>query len=138
MASGRKKGPSTRATGFSLFDDPPVSPQIDDDRPLGEAGRQKIKKQYVELLGIRKEKLKGRILNRERINKEVEGIYFICVSCEQICHNLDEGLVEDENNEKNVCVACDKAAKSPTKQLSKADGRSHRKASKSTNKKRSR
>jgi hypothetical protein len=72
----------------------------------GRAGRRKIKRQYEELLGIRVEKLKGRILNRERINKTIEGIYFICASCRKICHNLDEGLVEDPNNLNNLCHAC--------------------------------
>ena len=70
------------------------------------AGRRKIKRQYEELLGIRIDKLRGRILNRERINKTIEGIYFICASCRKICHNLDEGLVEDPNNLNNLCHAC--------------------------------
>ncbi len=47
------------------------------------------------MLGIRIEKLKGRILNRERINKTIEGIYFICTKCMKVCHSLDEGLQED-------------------------------------------
>ncbi len=57
----------------------------DADLPKDEAGRRKIKRQYQELLGIRIEKLKGRILNRERINKTIEGIYFICVRCTRVC-----------------------------------------------------
>jgi hypothetical protein len=77
--------------------------------PRDEAGRRKIKKQYEELLGIRIEKLKGRILNRERINKTQEGIYFICFECKKICHNLDEGLIEDPENQRNLCAACAKA-----------------------------
>jgi len=74
-----------------------------------EAGRRKIKRQYEELLGIRIEKLKGRILNRERINKTIEGIYFICASCKKVCHNIDDGLVEDPNNVNNLCMPCSTA-----------------------------
>ena len=83
--------------------------QADDDQeelPKDEAGRRKIKRQYEELLGIRVEKLRGRILNRERINKTIEGIYFICASCRRVCHNVDDGLVEDPNNINNLCTAC--------------------------------
>jgi hypothetical protein len=83
--------------------------QADDDQeelPKDEAGRRKIKRQYEELLGIRVEKLRGRILNRERINKTIEGIYFICASCRKVCHNVDDGLVEDPNNINNLCNAC--------------------------------
>ena len=83
--------------------------QADDDQeelPKDEAGRRKIKRQYEELLGIRVEKLRGRILNRERINKTIEGIYFICASCRKVCHNVDDGLVEDPNNINNLCTAC--------------------------------
>lgn len=71
-------------------------------------GRRKIKRQYEDLLGIRIDKLKGRILNRERIDKALEGIYFICATCRKVCHNLDEGLVEDADNVKNVCTPCSK------------------------------
>jgi hypothetical protein len=81
----------------------------DADLPKDEAGRRKIKRQYQELLGIRIEKLKGRILNRERINKTIEGIYFICARCTKVCHSLDEGLQEDSNNENNTCAKCAKA-----------------------------
>jgi len=73
-----------------------------------EAGRRRIKKSYDELLGIRVEKLKGRVLNREKINKSIDGIYFICFQCKKICHNLDEGLVEDSQNQVNYCGACAK------------------------------
>jgi len=52
--------------------------------------------------------LKGRILNRERINKTIEGVYFICAECKKVCHNMDEGLVEDPDNVHNVCGACAK------------------------------
>jgi hypothetical protein len=69
--------------------------QEDSDLPKDEAGRRKIKRQYETLLGIRIEKLKGRILNRERINKTIEGVYFICAECKKVCHNMDDGLVED-------------------------------------------
>jgi hypothetical protein len=81
----------------------------DADLPKDEAGRRKIKRQYQELLGIRIEKLKGRILNRERINKTIEGIYFICARCTKVCHSLDEGLQEDPNNQTNTCAKCAKA-----------------------------
>jgi len=79
------------------------------DLPKDEAGRRKIKRQYEDLLGIRVEKLKGRILNRERINKTIEGVYFICFECRKVCHNMDEGLVEDPENVRNLCGACGKA-----------------------------
>jgi hypothetical protein len=77
--------------------------------PKDEAGRRKIKRQYQELLGIRIEKLKGRILNRERINKTVEGIYYICAKCMRVCHSLDDGLAEDAENRNNLCGKCRKA-----------------------------
>lgn len=48
------------------------------------------------------------MLNRERINKTIEGIYYICGECKKICHNLDEGLVEDPNNVYNLCPTCAK------------------------------
>jgi len=76
--------------------------------PSDEAGRLKIKKNYEELLGIRIEKLRGRVLNREKINKSIDGIYFICAECKKVCHNLDEGLVEDPQNQLNLCGACAK------------------------------
>ncbi len=80
--------------------------------PKDEAGRRKIKRQYEDLLGIRVDKLRGRILNRERINKTIEGVYFICGECKKVCHNMDEGLAEDPDNVHNVCGAC---AKTKTK-----------------------
>lgn len=79
------------------------------DLPKDEAGRRKIKRQYQELLGIRIEKLRGHILNRERINKTIEGIYFICDKCQKVCHSLDEGLVEDPANQRNLCSKCAKS-----------------------------
>lgn len=78
----------------------------DQDLPSDAAGRLKIKRQYEELLGIRIEKLKGRILNREKINKTIEGIYFICLECKKICHNLDEGLVQDPETQVCYCEGC--------------------------------
>src|SRR5215470_1062987 len=94
----------------NLFDDEERSEEVgeEEELPKDEAGRRKIKKRYEELLGIRIEKLKGRVLNRERINKTIEGIYFICAECKKVCHNLDEGLVEDPDNVHNVCGACAK------------------------------
>src|SRR5213083_1401365 len=113
MARARKSDKATSSSNskaFSILDD--EEQHTDDgqeDLPKDEAGRRKIKRQYEELLGIRIEKLKGRILNRERINKTIEGIYFICASCKKVCHNLDEGLVEDPNNVNNLCTACSTA-----------------------------
>jgi len=115
--SKKKSKDGSSAGGFSLFDESDSTDlDSDEDLPKDEAGRQKIKQQYVDLLGIRIGKLKGRILNRERIDKAVEGIYFICARCEQVRHNLDEGLVEDEDNVNNICVPCSKAAVAPVKQ----------------------
>src|SRR6202043_3043257 len=81
----------------------------DADLPKDEAGRRKIKRQYTDLLGIRIEKLRGKILNRERINKTIEGIYYICFDCLKVCHSLDDGLTEDTNNQQNLCGNCSKA-----------------------------
>ena len=81
----------------------------DEDLPSDEAGRRKIKKSYEELLGIRIEKLRGRILNREKINKSIDGLYFICHECKKICHNLDEGWVEEPGTQNNFCGSCAKA-----------------------------
>src|SRR5262245_36361518 len=108
-----KPAGTSKTKGFNLLED--EEPHGDDgqeDLPKDEAGRRKIKRQYEELLGIRIEKLKGRILNRERINKTIEGIYFICASCRKVCHNIDDGLVEDPNNVNNLCSAC-ASAKEP-------------------------
>ncbi len=87
----------------------------DSDLPKDETGRRKIKRQYETLLGIRIEKLKGRILNRERINKTIEGVYFICARCKKVCHNMDDGLVEDPNNVDNTCGSCEKPKKDKDK-----------------------
>lgn len=111
MARARKgdKGGS-KSKGFNLFDeDDHGADGEQEELPKDEAGRRKIKRQYEELLGIRIEKLRGRILNRERINKTIEGIYFICASCKKVCHNVDDGLVEDPNNVNNLCTACSTA-----------------------------
>jgi hypothetical protein len=106
----REKAKSKKAKGFTIFEDDEREDQDgEEELPKDEAGRRKIKRQYEDLLGIRVEKLKGRILNRERINKTNEGIYFICAECRQVCHNLDEGLIEDPDNVRNVCGQCKKA-----------------------------
>ena len=116
MARTPKKKGRAGGSGLSIFDDAePVEAADDEDLPKDEAGRAKIKQQYVDLLGIRIKKKRGNILNRERINKTLEGIYFICARCEKVCHNLDEGLVEDEKNVNNLCVACSKASQAPLK-----------------------
>lgn len=105
-----RKSARDKKKAFSVFDDEETSEVADDeDLPKDEAGRRKIKRQYSELLGIRIQKLKGRILNRERINKTIEGVYFICIDCRKVCHNMDDGLVEDPDNEANRCGACAKA-----------------------------
>lgn len=115
MARAKKKGASGNGE-FSLFDDS-ESADVDaeEDLPRDEAGRAKIKHQYVDLLGIRVQKLAGRILNRERINKTLEGIYFVCLRCRKVCHNLDEGLVEDAENKNNICTPCAKLAADSSK-----------------------
>jgi len=103
----KKKAAKSKAKkGFSILGEEGPAGNDDELLPKDEAGRLKIKRQYEDLLGIRMGKLAGRILNRERIDKTVEGIYFICVTCKKVCHNLDEGLVEDPDNARNVCVPC--------------------------------
>lgn len=92
----------------AYFDDASREEAEDEDLPSDEAGRRKIKRNYEELLGIRIEKLKGRILNREKINKNIDGLYFICFECKRICHNLDEGWVEEADTQNNYCGACAK------------------------------
>ncbi|HWP58422.1 MAG TPA: hypothetical protein VNL14_11070 [Candidatus Acidoferrales bacterium] len=110
MARAKKKtaGRDGKLKSRRSLDDVEHEEAEDQDLPSDEAGRLKIKKNYEELLGIRIEKLKGRVLNREKINKTIEGIYFICAACKRICHNLDEGLVEDPQNQNNLCAACAK------------------------------
>ena len=109
MAKARKKsvGRPAKRKNHSFMDDAPPEDQ-DEGLPSDEAGRLKIKKNYEELLGIRVEKLKGRVLNREKINKSIDGIYFVCAGCKKVCHNLDEGLVEDPQTQLNLCSACAK------------------------------
>ena len=92
--------------GFNIFDEEDRPRGDEEDLPKDEAGRRKIKRQYEDLLGIRIEKLRGRILNRERINKTIEGIYFICAECKKVCHNVDDGLIEDPDNVQNLCGPC--------------------------------
>jgi hypothetical protein len=108
MARQRKSERAVnKSKNFSIFDDEDhAADDAEEELPKDEAGRRKIKRQYEDLLGIRIEKLKGRILNRERINKTIEGIYFICAACKKVCHNVDDGLVEDPNNLNNLCRTC--------------------------------
>ena len=107
MPRGRKSGKGKKA--FTIFDDDEAGQgQDEEDLPKDEAGRIKIKRRYEELLGVRVDKLRGRILNRERINKTIEGIYFICIECKKICHNVDDGFVEDPENVANLCGSCAK------------------------------
>jgi|SRR3990170_2358450 len=108
MARTRKSKSSKREL-YARFSDAPEERDEDADLPKDEVGRRKIKRQYHELLGIRIEKLKGRILNRERINKTIEGIYFICANCLKVCHSLDDGMAEDPNNQHNMCGKCGKS-----------------------------
>ena len=110
MPRTKKKstGRISRKRNHSYLDEPSHEESEDQDLPSDEAGRLKIKKNYEELLGIRIEKLKGRVLNREKINKSIDGIYFICFECKRICHNLDDGLVEDPQNQMHLCGACAK------------------------------
>ncbi|MGH7772141.1 MAG: hypothetical protein ACREQA_07865 [Candidatus Binatia bacterium] len=111
MPRGRKKikGRLGRGRSHGYLEDPDREEPDEEGLPSDEAGRLKIKRNYEELLGIRLEKLKGRVLNREKINKSIDGIYFICAECKKVCHNLDEGLVEDPQHQVNLCSACAKA-----------------------------
>jgi hypothetical protein len=103
-STGRRGRPKSRSYADEHNHEEPNEQGL----PSDEAGRLKIKRSYEELLGVRIEKLKGRVLNREKINKSIDGIYFICFECKRICHNLDEGLVEDAHNQVNYCSACAK------------------------------
>jgi len=110
-AARPRKGVSstrTRAQSRSAVNDRGTDEIEEQDLPGDAAGRLKIKRQYEELLGIRIEKLKGRVLNREKINKTIEGIYYICLECKKICHNLDEGLVQDPETHICYCGTCRK------------------------------
>ncbi len=108
MARSRKSAKTSRRGRLGALAGLRDEAAEDADLPKDEAGRRKIKRQYTELLGIRIEKLRGRILNRERINKIIEGIYFICLDCMKVCHSLDDGLTEDPNNQQNLCAKCSK------------------------------
>ena len=112
MARARKseKSAGSKAKPYAAVDDdePTADETTEEELPKDEAGRRKIKRQYEDLLGIRIQKLRGRILNRERINKTIEGVYFICAECKKVCHNMDDGLVEDPGNANNLCSACAK------------------------------
>ena len=83
----KSKRPAGKKKKFSILGEDSGADDQSTSLPKDEAGRLKIKKQYESLLGIRMGKLAGRVLNRERIDKNVEGVYFICVACKQICHN---------------------------------------------------
>jgi hypothetical protein len=111
MARTKKKGAGRPAKDRTAdyIDDGTHEESEDEELPSDEAGRRKIKKNYEELLGIRIEKLKGRVLNREKINKSIDGLYFICFECKKICHNLDEGWVEEAGTLNNFCGACAKS-----------------------------
>ena len=131
MARSTKPERAKQSGEFCLFDESVVSTtDVDEELPRDERGRAKIKRQYVELLGVRVDKLRGRILNRERINKTLEGIYFICHRCLRVCHNLDEGLVEDPHNEAHVCVPCKKALTTPPRPAKRAPAKSKKKVTK--------
>jgi hypothetical protein len=109
MPRPKKKASGQSSKGKSHgFLDEAVPEDQDEGLPSDEAGRLKIKRNYEELLGIRVEKLKGRVLNREKINKSIDGIYFICAECKKVCHNLDEGLVEHPQTQLSLCSACAK------------------------------
>ncbi len=109
MARTRKGAKTSARDRLGALTDLSEETEEDADLPKDEAGRRKIKRQYADLLGIRIEKLRGRILNRERINKTIEGIYFICHDCLNVCHSLDDGLAEDPENQVNLCAKCSKA-----------------------------
>jgi len=104
----KKAGRPAKTRTQNFFDDANHDEADEQDLPSDEAGRYKIKKNYEDLLGIRVEKLKGRVLNREKINKSIDGIYYICGECKKVCHNLDEGLVQEPATEIHYCGACAK------------------------------
>jgi hypothetical protein len=132
-----RKSKTSKRDKYASFGDMADESDEDADLPKDEAGRRKIKRQYSELLGIRIEKLRGRILNRERINKTIEGIYFICASCMKVCHSLDDGFSEDPANQNNLCGACAKAQAAATIAAAaavKESGASSRRPARSTRK----
>jgi hypothetical protein len=126
MARTKKGSKASKRDKYGSFDDLTDEAEEDADLPKDEAGRRKIKRQYTDLLGIRIEKLRGRILNRERINKTIEGIYFICYDCLKVCHSLDDGLTEDTNNQQNVCAKCSKTRTQAAAAEARAAGTSTR------------
>ena len=111
MARTKKKsaGRSAKDSTSDYIDDGSHDDSEDEDLPSDEAGRRKIKKNYEDLLGIRIDKLRGRVLNREKINKSIDGLYFICFECKKICHNLDEGWLEEAGTSNNFCGPCAKS-----------------------------
>jgi hypothetical protein len=132
-----RKSKTSKRDKYGSFGDMADEADEDADLPKDEAGRRKIKRQYAELLGIRIEKLRGRILNRERINKTIEGIYFICAACLKVCHSLDDGFSEDPANQNNLCGACAKAqaaATSAAAAAAKESGGPSRRPTRSTRK----
>ncbi|HEV2170378.1 MAG TPA: hypothetical protein VGR40_05495 [Candidatus Binatus sp.] len=132
-----RKSKTSKRDKYASFGDMADDADEDADLPKDEAGRRKIKRQYGELLGIRIEKLRGRVLNRERINKTIEGIYFICASCLKVCHSLDDGFSEDPANQNNLCGACAKAkaaADHAAAAATKPSGGSSRRSTRSTRK----
>ncbi len=132
-----RKSKTSKRDKYASFGDMADESDEDADLPKDEAGRRKIKRQYGELLGIRIEKLRGRILNRERINKTIEGIYFICASCMKVCHSLDDGFTEDPANQNNMCGACTKlqaAATAAAATAKESSGGSSRRSTRSTRK----
>jgi hypothetical protein len=94
MARAKKKtaGRPAKDRSHDYIDDGTQDESDDEDLPSDEAGRRKIKKNYEELLGIRIDKLRGHVLNREKI-----------------CHNLDDGWMEETVTLNNFCGACAKA-----------------------------
>jgi hypothetical protein len=105
----KKTGRPSKSRSENYFDDAAHDEAEDEDLPSDEAGRRKIKKNYEELLGIRIDKLRCRVLNREKINKSIDGVYFICFECRKISHNLDEGWVEETESQNSYCAGCAKA-----------------------------
>jgi hypothetical protein len=111
MARPKKKtaGRPPKDRSHDYIEDGSQEEADDEDLPSDEAGRRKIKRNYEDLLGIRIDKLRGRVLNREKINKSIDGLYFICFECKKICHNLDEGWLEEAVTLNNFCGGCAKA-----------------------------
>src|SRR6476646_5763547 len=97
MPRAKKKsaGRAGKDRSHEYIDDGTHDESEDEDLPSDEAGRRKIQKNYEELLGIRADLRRGRVLNREKINKVIDGLYFICVECKRIFQNLDHGWVEE-------------------------------------------